>query len=661
MLTNSSRKQVSVRSAVRTAACVLIAGAACWITDLSAQEAAVPLGSLKTVAIPEPANLGDFVRDRKLALVLGKALFWDMQAGSDGVQACASCHFHAGSDNRSRNQISPATGKVGSDWLPAPDYSFTVGGSPNYQLRPDDFPFHKLANVNDRSSVVLSDSNAIVSSQGIHKSEFLRTCEGCAADVVKVVPDPVFNVNGINVRQVPNRSAPSVINAVFNFRQNWDGRAQDVFNGVNGWGDRDPNAFVLKASGDTLKRARVRLTNSSLASQAVGPPTNDQETSASGRAFADIATKFTPINKKDRDIAKKLKAVRPLGRQLVALDDSVLGPHSAFPLRGLRGGEADSYESLIRKAFKPEWWDSKTRVVVRPDGSLLFASEKEAAKHDQVYTLLEYNFSLFFGLAIQIYESTLISDDTPFDRAMAGQPDALSADQKEGLELFRDIVKGRCINCHGGPELTNASASFVRNKRWFRRSGNLLDTGFNNIGLRPTREDLGLGRNDAFGNPLSEARMFRNTDPSYSVGYHGTLGVDGAFKTPGLRNVELTAPYFHTGSVLTLRQVIDFYSRGGDFQPIESSDGPMISPLSTLNWSEDQKQKLVAFLKSLTDERVRYQRAPFDHPELFVPDGQLLFSGFVLADGTGRAIDRPKHIPAVGRGGSLLPIRSFLE
>src|SRR5712691_4893425 len=58
------------------------------------------LASLKTVPIPQPANIARYIRDQNAAIALGKALFWDQQAGSDG-QACASCHFRAGADSRS--------------------------------------------------------------------------------------------------------------------------------------------------------------------------------------------------------------------------------------------------------------------------------------------------------------------------------------------------------------------------------------------------------------------------------------------------------------------------------------------------------------------------------------------------------------------------------
>src|SRR4051794_29046217 len=68
------------------------------------------LGSLKRVAVPQPSNLSQYVRDQTVLVALGKALFWDMQAGSDGRTACASCHFHAGADHRTQNQLSSSTG-----------------------------------------------------------------------------------------------------------------------------------------------------------------------------------------------------------------------------------------------------------------------------------------------------------------------------------------------------------------------------------------------------------------------------------------------------------------------------------------------------------------------------------------------------------------------
>jgi hypothetical protein len=132
-------------------------------------------------------------------------------------------------------------------------------------------------------------------------------------------------------------------------------------------------------------------------------------------------------------------------------------------------------------------------------------------------------------------------------------------------------------------------------------------------------------------------------------------------KVPGLRNVALTAPYFHNGGFLTLRQVLEFYSRGGDVVPQHSADGSVeIAPLNVLDSTERELAALEAFLLALTDERVRDQRAPFDHPQLFVPDGHEEDAGGLRDDGRGAAVDRLLEIPAVGRNGDP-PLPGFLE
>jgi len=137
------------------------------------------------------------------------------------------------------------------------------------------------------------------------------------------------------------------------------------------------------------------------------------------------------------------------------------------------------------------------------------------------------------------------------------------------------------------------------------------------------------------------------------------LAIDGAFKVPGLRNVELTAPYFHNGGQLSLRGVLDFYGRAGDFVPIQSRDG-IITGLHLLNSTESEKTALLAFLLSLTDERVRYQRSPFDHPQIFVPNGHPGSTTWVQSDGKGQAVDRLTEIPATGRLGGA-PLKNFLQ
>ena len=77
------------------------------VPGMAQAQVAPPVASLKDVPVPEPANLSDFVKDKTAAIALGKALFWDMQVGSDSVQACASCHSKAGADSRTKNQLDP--------------------------------------------------------------------------------------------------------------------------------------------------------------------------------------------------------------------------------------------------------------------------------------------------------------------------------------------------------------------------------------------------------------------------------------------------------------------------------------------------------------------------------------------------------------------------
>lgn len=633
----------------------------------------LPLASLKTVPIPEPSNIEDFVKDKVALVALGKTLFWDMQIGSDGIQSCASCHFHAGGDNRSKNQISPGLFRVDANGIPNADNTFTAGG-PNYTLKPEDYPFHKLLYPDNRASTVLADSNDVVSSQGVHLTKFVAVDPGNAQDQVIVTPDPVFNVNSTNVRQSQRRNSPSVINAVFNFRQLWDGRAQSIFNGVNNLGLKDPNAVIIKADKpNQLEEVKIRLENSSLASQAVGPVVSAIEESGTGRILPDIGEKLTTSREKKlpREVGKKLRGLRPLAKQIVPPDDSVLGILSNSKKPGLK----TTYQKMVKAAFKRKWWKSNLLINIDENGKRTFLKsdtknkdEDDMVASDQLtdkqYTLMDYNFSLFMGLALQMYQSTLISDNAPIDQYLEGNTSAMTAQQVRGKELFEG--KANCITCHSGAEFTSASvrtAGKERLKRIILENGQtaITDNGFFNTGVRPTTDDLGTSRIDALGNSFSESRLaqqgkfqeLQGEEPNITVGPNDKLAADGAFKVPSLRNVELTAPYFHNGGQLTLEQVVDFYNRGGDFH--EQNIANLDRNIQNLYLSDQEKEDLVSFLKALTDERVRKQSAPFDHPQLFIPNGHPGDQNFVTNDGSGRATDELIEIPGVGRNGGTPP------
>src|SRR6188508_1794079 len=150
-------------------------------------------GDLRLIPVPVPPGLNDFVADADMARALGKALFWDMQVGSDGVQACASCHFRAGADPRSKNQLSP-----GLKHVPGADFGYSAGRGPNYQLTATDFPLTRLSIPGVRGTLNGAlDSNDSVASQGIHSP-------GGKVD------DMGFAVGSINTRRVEPRNTPSV-------------------------------------------------------------------------------------------------------------------------------------------------------------------------------------------------------------------------------------------------------------------------------------------------------------------------------------------------------------------------------------------------------------------------------------------------------------------
>jgi hypothetical protein len=256
----------------------------------------------------------------------------------------------------------------------------------------------------------------------------------------------------------------------------------------------------------------------------------------------------------------------------------------------------------------------------------------------------------------------------------------------------------------------------------------LVDTGFVNTGVVPQDDDPGVGGTDPFGRPLSftaqylgvlEGRPERVVDgmtvqscamtvpfatssfgqpafppeelmsdpagaencsaprwaaiPTPDVatrelmkGDQGRLatGTSGAFKVPSLRNVELTGPYMHNGGMATLDEVLQFYNRGGNF----ASKGKDAQFLFGVRASEDTLADIAAFLKSLTDERVRLEKAPFDHPALPLPSGhsgdEQAVHGEAGASTSRLAETVLVEVPAVGASGrdaALGPLRAFAD
>ena len=646
---------------------LLVAAAGIALTATRVPQAQTSLASmaLKTVPVPGPPReiLDEFVADRDAAIQLGKALFWDRRVGSDNQTACASCHFSAGADSRSKNQLSPGLLK-----RPDPDRTFQLGIGPNHQFAASeldgvlsgDFPSTRFSGLSSNDRAQRSDINDVASSQGVFHGKFNQlnvTNKGAEPDRCDYTRDPDgFHLGASNSRRVEPRNTPSVINAVFNFRNFWDGRGNNVFNGGDPFGLRNPNALVWKREAGVLRQVQVAIPSSSLASQGSGPPLSGNEMSCSDRTFVHLG--------------KKLLNEKILDGQTISKEDSVLGEFE-------KG--RPPYHSLVRRAFRPAYWQAPdvvrfTRVEAQERKSMDLRRPVTFDRPlDERVSQIEANFTLFFSIAMQLYQSTLVADDSRFDQYAAGDSGKLTASERAGFEVFQG--KGRCINCHGGAELTTASFRNVVKERLEKMvMGNgqtkTYDNGFYNIGVRPTLDDLGVGGTDGFGLPLSETLLFATRgkqeaarllgngfDPDKYAVDPTLVSVNGAFKTPGLRNVELTGPYFHNGGTATLRQVVDFYDRGGDFgrDNVENLD-PDIRPLGL---SETEKVNLVQFLLSLTDERVRMERAPFDHPSLCLPNGHT--AGPPTGGNSINAPDETLCLPAVGRGGRTAGIRPFLN
>ncbi|MFM7057700.1 MAG: cytochrome c peroxidase [Planctomycetota bacterium] len=603
-------------------------------------------GPLSSTRVPLPDNLADFVQDKEKAILLGKALFWDMQVGGDGRTACATCHWNAGADIRVQNSDAPGAGggtfghqtSAGPALRAAALAAFRGG---NKTLSPADFPFHRLQNPTkspDHPSDTTPenpgtyDSAEIAGSQGITNKEFRYVVPGKPEDVGSDLVDPVFQVNSLNVRQVTGRNAPTNINAVFLDRLFWDGRANHYFNGVTPFGDLDRDAKVFKSGADgRLQAVSILLNNAALASQAVGPVNSSVEMSWLNRSFPEVG--------------RKMLSLRPLALQAVHREDSVLGAFRHTSGFGLNDAAA-GYAKLIREAFRPEWWSGS-----RPTAN--------------GYTHMEANFSLYWGISLMLYQATLISDQSPFDQFASGNQQALSSQAKEGLRIFTGA--GKCADCHAGSEFAGAAISRVRNvkdphfviERMQMAIGKAFyDSGFYNIGVRPTAEDIGLGASHPQLGPLSYSRQEqrgKNPDPLVDVRPSDRVAVDGAFKSPSLRNIELTGPYMHNGGMKSLEEVVQFYTRGADFFHSNLQDlDPNVHGIPELQANPEKVDAVVEFLKHLTDPRVRNQAAPFDHPELILPHGHSNFKKDIVA------LDRLVRLPETGRSGGA-PLRTFSD
>jgi cytochrome c peroxidase len=195
------------------------------------------------------------------------------------------------------------------------------------------------------------------------------------------------------------------------------------------------------------------------------------------------------------------------------------------------------------------------------------------------------------GRAIASFERTLIFLDAPFDRFAAGDRTALSAAAQRGLELFNG--KARCVSCH----MINSSNPLGTDNR------------FHNIGVSARKQNFEALATQALGilkqntDPQALDKLALETDMSELGRFLVSKQRQdiGSFKTEQLRNVGLTAPYMHDGSLHTLWDVLDHYNKGGE------TNAYLDGGIEPLNLSENEINDVVAFLFALTDKRFSTQ------------------------------------------------------
>ena len=221
--------------------------------------------------------------------------------------------------------------------------------------------------------------------------------------------------------------------------------------------------------------------------------------------------------------------------------------------------------------------------IVRSDPEYATLFEKAFGKTGDRITMTEVK------QALGTFERTLVSGDSPFDRYyFKGDKTAMSPAAIRGLEIY--VNQGRCVSCH---RIEQTQALFTDNR-------------FHMIGVSANQMPQDL---DELSKAVQDVKE-KGTDiavlsnpKTSSLGRFavtGDLTNIGAFKTPTLRNIELTAPYMHDGSHKTLEEVVTFYNNGGRLKETDPVPELLSGGIRPLNLTEEQQADLVAFLKALT-------------------------------------------------------------
>lgn len=232
--------------------------------------------------------------------------------------------------------------------------------------------------------------------------------------------------------------------------------------------------------------------------------------------------------------------------------------------------------TVVNTAFNwIQMWDGRARTLedqalgpmissdemnIGASGALDFIKNNKeyAALFSAAYPDLEIGEKALAN-AIASFERTVISNNSPFDKWVKGDEKALTKNEVNGFKVFSDPSRGNCAVCHSG--------------------ANFTDNGFHNIGLASYgEENPDMGRY-----AIKPIRVLK-----------------GAFKTPTIREISNTAPYFHDGSANTLEEVVDHYVTGG---VVEADLSPNMKKLSI---TDKEKSDLIAFMRKLSEPAVPF-------------------------------------------------------
>ena len=230
--------------------------------------------------------------------------------------------------------------------------------------------------------------------------------------------------------------------------------------------------------------------------------------------------------------------------------------------------------TVYNTGFIPlQFWDGRAGSLEEQAVGPIHNPVEMAEEHQTVVPKIakiagyQKQFQLVFGAgaslqhiaeAIAAFERTIVSQNSAFDKHVMGEAGAMNEAAVRGLDLFKG--KARCILCHNGPNFT--------------------DNKFHNLGVPqvgPMKEDLGR---------FIVSRAAKDK---------------GAFKTPTLRSITETAPYMHDGAFKTLEEVVEFLNKGG------GSNQNLSALMKPLNLTPEEQSDLVAFLKSLTGEPIKFE------------------------------------------------------